>query len=175
MRKRGRRTERGFTLVELMIVVAVIGVIASIAIPNYQKFTARSRRAEMQNTLSKLRLYFKNIYDNQGTFSSQQTLAVGGASAINPDAAVPPGTSAPWDSTRVGWVDMPFPPEGKILMRYRYKIAAADTVEFQVCAQFPSFGVNFDCGDEGVQGNYYYDELFHGNGTSDVFEKPNAF
>jgi prepilin-type N-terminal cleavage/methylation domain-containing protein len=175
MRNAVRRGERGFTLVELMIVVAVIGVIASIAIPNYQKFTARSRRAEMQNTLSKLRLFFKNTYDNGGTFLSTSTLTATGASAVNPDPAVPPGQAGPWDNSRVGWTDLPFPPEGRILMRYRYKITAPDVVEFQVCANFPSFGTLFDCGDEGVQGNYYYDEFFHGNGTSDVLEKPNAF
>src|SRR5205085_1819888 len=58
------RPARGFTMVELMIVVGVMGIIASIAIPNYQKLTARSRRTEMLDVVSKFRLYFKNIYDN---------------------------------------------------------------------------------------------------------------
>lgn len=170
-----RRSARGFTLVELMIVVALIGVIASIAIPNYQRLTARSRRTEMLNTLSSLRLYFKNIYDNQGTMLTGQTLPALGPSAVNPPETTGPGTPANWDNSRSGWNDLPFPPEGKILMRYRYKITATDTVEFQVCALFPSFGSSFGCGDTGVQGNYYYDEIFHGNGTSDVFETPSAF
>ena len=170
-----RRSARGFTMVELMIVVGLIGVIASIAIPNYQRLTARSRRTEMLNTLSKLRLYFKNVYDNQGNMLTGQTLQALGPSAVNPSEATPPGIPGAWDSSRAGWTDLPFPPEGKILMRYLYKITATDTVEFQVCALFPSFGVSFACGDTGVQGNYYYDEFFHGNGTSDVFETPSAF
>ena len=143
------------------------------AIPGYQRITARSHRTEMQAILSKFRLYFKNTHDNQGTFSTAQTLAPSAVSAINPTS--PPGQAGPWVANASGWVDLPFPPEGKILMRYRYKITAPDVVEFQVCANFPSFGVPFDCGDEGLQGNYYYDEFFHGNGTSDVLEKPNAF
>ena len=52
MRQEFRRRDRGFTLVELMIVVGVIGVIASLAIPNYLRFTARSSRSEMLETRS---------------------------------------------------------------------------------------------------------------------------
>src|SRR5205085_214370 len=85
MRTNRRRMSRGFTLVEMMIVVGVIGVIASIAIPNYQKLTARSHRSEMLTTLSKVRLYFKNLHDGQGTFSIPGTRAPTESSDINPD------------------------------------------------------------------------------------------
>lgn len=44
----------GFTLVELMIVVAIIAFLALIAIPNYLKFVARSKRAEAQINLASL-------------------------------------------------------------------------------------------------------------------------
>lgn len=47
-----RMSEAGFTLVELMIVVAIIGILAAIAIPNFQKYQAKARQKEAQLALS---------------------------------------------------------------------------------------------------------------------------
>lgn len=47
-----RNAEKGFTLIELMIVVAVVAVLAAIAYPSYQEYVMRSRRVEGQSLLN---------------------------------------------------------------------------------------------------------------------------
>jgi hypothetical protein len=151
-----------------MIVVGIIGILASIAIPNYQKLTARSHRSEMLTALSKFKFFFKNAYDNTGTFlPTAQTMPF--TSAVNPNPALAPiGQPAIWDSARSGWSDMPFGLEGGIRMRYMYKVTANDTIEFIACGDFPAFGpTTQDClMGGGLTGNYVYDEVFKGTGVT---------
>ncbi|MGE5189133.1 MAG: type IV pilin protein [Gemmatimonadota bacterium] len=45
------RSKKGFTLIELMIVVAIIGILAAIAIPNFMRFQAKSRQSEAKTNL----------------------------------------------------------------------------------------------------------------------------
>jgi type IV pilus assembly protein PilA len=62
--------KRGFTLIELMIVVAIIGLLAAIAIPNFIKFQARSKVSEVRANLKGMYTAQKGYYQNQDTFNS---------------------------------------------------------------------------------------------------------
>ncbi|WP_097460137.1 pilin [Mangrovitalea sediminis] len=61
-----KRTQQGFTLIELMIVVAIIGILAAIAIPQYQDYIARSQMTRVYGELSDLKT---NV--EQGLLSGQ--------------------------------------------------------------------------------------------------------
>jgi prepilin-type N-terminal cleavage/methylation domain-containing protein len=175
MRNPVKRLPRGFTMVELMIVVGIIGILASIAIPGYQKLTARSHRSEMLTAINKFKFFFKNTYEGNGSFATSDVL-VGSSSQVNPDPATAVvGQGAQWSQKRTGWVDMPFGLDGSIRMRYQFNLLAKDQIEFLACGSFPAFGPNtVVC--PGGPGNYFYDEVFNGNGTSTVTEfPPNSF
>ena len=57
------KQQKGFTLIELMIVIAIIGILAAIAIPAYQDYTVRSKVSEGLNLAGAAKLAVSEIYD----------------------------------------------------------------------------------------------------------------
>jgi type IV pilus assembly protein PilA len=62
------KQQKGFTLIELMIVIAIIGILAAIAIPAYQDYTIRSKVSEGLNLAGAAKLAVAETYDSEGRF-----------------------------------------------------------------------------------------------------------
>ncbi|MFE8072811.1 type IV pilin protein [Marinobacteraceae bacterium S3BR75-40.1] len=65
--------QQGFTLIELMIVVAIIGVIAAIAVPNYMDYVERSRRTDAQAVLTSFSNALERYYTQNGSYVGAAT------------------------------------------------------------------------------------------------------
>ncbi|MGH8621395.1 MAG: pilin [Burkholderiales bacterium] len=61
------RTANGFTLIELMITVAIIGIIAGIALPAYQDYTVRAKMSEVILAMSGCRASVQEVYQSGGS------------------------------------------------------------------------------------------------------------
>lgn len=75
------KTSRGFTLVELMIAVAVVGVLAAIALPSYREYIANARRADGRAGILSLAQAMERWYTERGTYAG----ATVGSTGIHPN------------------------------------------------------------------------------------------
>jgi type IV pilus assembly protein PilE len=78
-----QKSTNGFTLIELMIVVVVIGIIAAIAIPAYADYVTRSKRADGKTALLAMQLEQEKYRANNPQYAS--TAAILGFSVTSPD------------------------------------------------------------------------------------------
>jgi type IV pilus assembly protein PilA len=68
-----KSVQKGFTLIELMIVVAIIGILAAIAIPAYMNYTIRAQVSEGNTLVDGLETAFDECYANKGTAANCAT------------------------------------------------------------------------------------------------------
>jgi len=84
-----KRIQKGFTLIELMIVVAIIGILAAVAIPQYQDYTVKAKLSKVQSTVHPVKTALALFYQEQGGFpataSAWDTLGIATAGPALPN------------------------------------------------------------------------------------------
>jgi len=113
------KASRGFTLVELMIVVATIGVLSSIALPEFQNVTTRSKLAERDSIMKSAVKGIEDVTLNSAVIPTNSGAFFVGA--WNPDAT-PGSTKRQWVQTSQGWSQLPIIVDGSTYCSYAFSL-----------------------------------------------------
>ncbi|HEU4429697.1 MAG TPA: prepilin-type N-terminal cleavage/methylation domain-containing protein [Myxococcota bacterium] len=106
---RARREAGGFTLIELMIVVAIIGILAAIAIPNFVRFQLRSKTSEAKLNIAGIRTAEDAFFAEFGVY----------VSAFQTPTVFPSTQKNPWAGAGLAQFDqMGWAPEGDVFFVY---------------------------------------------------------
>jgi type IV pilus assembly protein PilA len=65
-----QQAQKGFTLIELMIVVAIIGILAAVAVPAYQTYTNKAKFSEVVSATAPYKLGIETCYQEQGSLAN---------------------------------------------------------------------------------------------------------
>ncbi len=70
------RSTKGFTLIELMVVVAIVGILTAIAVPAYTRYVQRGDLVEATQGLSQYRVQMEQFYQDNGNYGSNNACGV---------------------------------------------------------------------------------------------------
>ncbi len=106
-----RNQRKGFTLIELMIVVAIIGILAAIAIPNFLRFQLKAKSSEGKTNLAAIRTAEQSYYSEFGFYVSATASPVNHLQNLKAPFVNADGANDGFD--QLGWS-----PEGQVFFNY---------------------------------------------------------
>jgi type IV pilus assembly protein PilA len=119
------KKQEGFTLIELMIVVAIIGILAAVAIPNFIKFQLRSKASEGKINLASLRTAEESYFAEVGSYVPVTATPTSAPTQMKRfwgvACSIPPLSTGP-QVCFIGWE-----PEGDIYYQYAVNVGAPAT------------------------------------------------
>jgi type IV pilus assembly protein PilA len=124
MSKLIRKSNKGFTLIELMIVVAIIGILAAIAIPNFLRFQLKSKSSEGKVNIAAIRTAEESYLAEFGNYV--------GVTTANP--ATIPGTGKIAFVTGGNFDTLGWSPEGQVFFQYAVNYASATPSAYTITA-----------------------------------------
>ena len=123
-----KKFQQGFTLIELMIVIAILGILMAIAIPAYQDYTVRAKVSEGMNLAGAAKLAVAETKSSTGTFPSTPAEA---------------GISGTISGNDVGSVTVTT--SGEIVVTYSSDAGAIDGSELHIQPSYTGGSVAWDC------------------------------
>jgi type IV pilus assembly protein PilA len=120
MRKFLGKSRKGFTLIELMIVVAIIGILAAIAIPNFIRFQLKAKTSEGKVNVAAIRTAEEAFFSEFGTYvAATATPAANGSTS---KTAFTPLNGVGGGFGTIGWA-----PEGQVYFNYEVVTSTGGT------------------------------------------------